>query len=147
MRASAGVTVLEAVAALALLVLLLAVAVPHLLPAPELEAGVAAREVATDMGLARQLAVSKRAAYVVEFRPPGGPYTSYTVRRDGGADEPDFPKPLPAGVVVNGPRVVRFVSSGAAEVGAPTADLTFVGGGATVWVRVTAATGYVRVLP
>jgi hypothetical protein len=51
-RASVGLTLVEAVAALALLALLLAVAVPNLLPAAELEARVAGRQVAADAFLA-----------------------------------------------------------------------------------------------
>ncbi len=151
MRASAGMTVLEAVAALALLALLLAVAVPNLLPAPELEVGVAARELAADMGLARQLAVSmgtsRDTTYVVEFRPPGGPYTSYTVRRDGEPDEPDFPKALPAGVVASGPPQIAFKRSGAVDDPGPVVEVILSSGSAAARVQVTTATGYVRVVP
>lgn len=148
MRASAGMTVLEAVAALALLALLLAVAVPKFLPAPELEVRVAARELAADMGLARQLAVSRGEPYVVEFRPPGGPYTSYTVRRGGGPDEPDFPKALPAGVVASAPSQVPFKPSGAVGIVGPVSvDVILTSGSASARVRVTVATGYVRVVP
>lgn len=147
MRASGGVTVLEAVATLALLALLLAVALPNLLPSPELEARVAAREVVADASLARQLALSRGTTYLVEFRPPGGPYTSYAVRADGGPDEPGFPKDLPAGVQVTGPEAIPFLPSGAAKLDAPQVELTFAGGGAAATVRVVAATGYVRVDP
>lgn len=148
MRASAGMTVLEMVAALALLVLLLAVAVPNLLPAPELDVRVAARELVGDMALARQVAVSKGRRYVVEFRPPGGPYTSYTVREDGGPDEPNFPKTFPAGVVANAPAQIPFEASGAVGIAGPVSvDVILSSGQAAARLRVTTATGYVRVVP
>lgn len=147
MRASGGITVLEAVATLALLALLLAVALPNLLPSPELEARVAAREVAADASLARQLAVSKAGTYLLEFLPPQGPYTSYTVRADGGPHEPGFPKELPPNVRVTGPEAIPFLPSGAAKLDSPQVEVTFAGGGAVVTLRVWQATGFVRVDP
>jgi type II secretory pathway pseudopilin PulG len=147
MRASGGVTVLEAVATLALLAFLLAVALPNLLPSPELEARVTAREVAADASLARQLAVSRGTTYLLEFRPPGGPYRSYTVRADGGTEEPGFPKDLPANVQVTGPEVIPFLPSGAAALDSPQVEVTFTGGAAVATLRVLQATGYVRVDP
>lgn len=150
-RASAGVSLAEVTASLALIALLLAVAVPNLLPAPELEVRVAARELVADMGLARQLAVSKGTTYVVEFRPPAGPcgpYTLYAVRRQGGPDEPDFPKALPAGVAASAPAQVPFKPSGAVGIVGPVSvDIILCSGPATSRVRVTLATGYARAVP
>jgi type II secretory pathway pseudopilin PulG len=142
-----GLTLVEAVAALALLALLLAVAVPNLLPAAELEARVAGRQVAADAFLARQLAVSTGESYVLEFRPSGGPYTSYAVRREAGPDEPDFPKELPPGVHVTGPERLRFLSSGEADLADAETSVTFAGGGVTVSMQVFRRTGSVRLVP
>lgn len=146
MRASAGLSFVEAVAALALLSVLLLVALPNLLPGPELDTKVAARELAADMGLARQLATSRKATFVVEFQPPGGPYTGYTLRQDGATDEPGFPKKLPPGVTAAGPEAVPFLPSGAAKLDAPSVDVVLSSGPVTAAVRVTAATGYARVV-
>lgn len=147
-RASAAVTVLETVAALALLALLLAVTIPSLLPPPELAVTAAARELAADTALARQLAVSKGVRYVLEFRPGSGPYTSYTVHMDGGPDEPDFPKALPTGVVASAPSQIPFKPSGAVDIVGPVSvDVILASGTASARVRVTVATGYARIVP
>ncbi len=146
-RADAGLTLVEAAAVLALLALLLMVAVPNLLPAAELEARVAARQVAADASLARQLAVSRGEAYVLEFRPSGGPYTSYAVRREAGPDEPDFPKEFPPGVHVTGPERIRFLPSGEADLAGTEASTNFTGGGVTVTMQVFRRTGSVRLVP
>lgn len=140
-------TILEAVVTLALVALLLAVALPNLLPSPELEARVAARELVADLNLARQLAVSHGEMYLVVFQPPGGPYTAYTVYKSGGADEPGFPKELPRGVQVTGPESIVFLPSGAAKLDEPQASWSFTGGSSTATVRVLAATGFARVDP
>ncbi len=145
-RADAGLTLVEAAAVLALLALLLMVAVPNLLPAAELEARVAARQVAADASLARQLAVSRGEAYVLEFRPSGGPYTSYAVRREG-PDEPDFPREFPPGVHVTGPERIRFLPSGEADLAGTEASTNFTGGGVTVTMQVFRRTGSVRLVP
>ena len=144
MRARGGMSVLEALAVLALLALLLAVALPRLLPPPELEARAVAREFASDAHLARQLAISKGVPFVVEFWVSGGRYSGYTVRAQGGPAEPDFPKPIPPGVLASGPQRVIFSPSGAADV---DAEITFRGGGAVARVRIFRATGYARVDP
>ncbi len=144
MRARHGMSALEALVTLALLFLLLAAALPRLLPPPELEARAVAREFASDAHLARQLAISKGVPFELEFQVSGGRYSGYTVRALGGADEPGFPKPIPPGIHVSGPQRVIFSPSGAANV---DAEITFRGGGAVTKVRIFKATGYARVDP
>ncbi|MCL6499862.1 MAG: hypothetical protein K6U07_07545, partial [Firmicutes bacterium] len=61
-----GLTFVETVAVLLLFSLLLVAAVPNLFPA-SVAVDVAARELVADMGLARQLAVSRGEAHLVEF--------------------------------------------------------------------------------
>lgn len=140
-----GLTVLEAVAVLVLLAVLLAAAAPQMFPGIAAVHG-AARELAADMALARQLAVSRGTPYVVEFRPSGGPYTSYTVRADGGPDEPGFPKEFPTGVSAQGSGAVRFLPSGATDLPSPWVDWELRAGPESLRVRVWAQTGYARVL-
>jgi prepilin-type N-terminal cleavage/methylation domain-containing protein len=138
-----GLTLLEAVAVLALLAVLAVLAVPNLFPAG-VAVQSAARELAADMGLARQLAVSRSVPYVVEFQPGGGPFTRYTVRPLSGTDEPGFPKALPEGVSASGPVVVRFLPSGRADLPSSWAEWQLVAGSESATVRVWAVTGYAR---
>ena len=77
----------------------------------------------------------------------GRPYRSYTVRADGGPEEPGFPKDLPANVQVTGPEVIPFLPSGAAKLDSPQVEVIFTGGAAVATLRVLQATGYARVDP
>ncbi len=127
----------------ALLGILLVAALPQLFVPDELDVEVAARQVASDLGLARRLAIARRGTFLVTFAPLGGPYTSYTVAPDGGAaPEPGFPKAIPPQVAVTGTGVVTFLSSGAATA---AALLNFQTGGATAQVDVVRTTGRARV--
>jgi Tfp pilus assembly protein FimT len=132
------VEVLVTVGVLAVLVL---TALPQLLVPVQVPAGQAARVVAADLGLARQLAIATRGNYVVAFSPAGGPFTSYTVAPQGGLPGPDFPKPLPAGVTVTGTQQITFAPNGSAS---SNATGTFADGAATAQVQVIAVTGFVQ---
>ncbi len=145
-REQGGLTFVETVAVLLFLSLLLVAAVPNLFPA-SVAVEVAARELVADMGLARQLAISRGEPYVVEFSPPGGPFTRYAVRRASGPDEPGFPKELPGGVTASGLGSVTFLSSGAAQVAAAWAEWLLDSGTESARVRLWAQTGYARALP
>lgn len=138
-----GFSLTEALVAAALLAVLLIAAVPYLATPDTLEVRAPARELAADLRLAQRLAIARRANFLVEFVPAGGPYTSYTVRQEGGAAEPDFPKTLPAGVTVTGPGQFAFRPDGSAAAGGTT---TLTAGVASANVEVTAATGRVRVV-
>lgn len=144
-KGQGGLTFAETVAVLLLISLLLVAAVPNLFPAV-VAVEAAARELAADMGLARQLAVSRGEAYVVEFGPPGGSFTRYTVRRGSGPDEPGFPKELPGGVTASGPASVTFLSSGGVQLAAAWVEWRVDSGSETVRIRLWAQTGYARVL-
>ncbi len=123
------------------LAVLLLTALPQLLVPVQITAGRAARGVAADLVLARQLAIAGRANYVVTFLPAGGPFTSYSVAPQGGAPGSDFPKTFPAGVRVTGTPQIIFAPDGSA---APNAALTFADGTATAQVQILAATGFVQ---
>jgi hypothetical protein len=123
------------------LVILLLTALPQLLVPVQITAGGAARGVAADLVLARQLAIAGRANYVVTFLPGGGPFTSYAIAPQGGTPGPDFPKTFPAAVQVTGTPQITFMPDGAAST---NATLTFADGAATAQVQVLAATGFVR---
>jgi len=83
---------------------------------------------------------------MLEFGPPSGPFTRYTVRRASGPDEPGFPKDLPAGLSVSGPGSVTFLPSGSAQVLGMWADWLLQSADESVTVRVWAQTGYARAL-
>lgn len=138
-----GLTLLETLAVLVLLAVLVAAAVPRVFPGG-MAVQTTARELAGDLALARQLAVSTGQPHTVEFRPPGGPYTAYTLRKDGGPDEPGFPKNLPRGVVAQGPGSVTFMPSGATDLDVPWADWQVSTGSDSATVRLWALTGYAR---
>ena len=123
------------------LVVLLSVALPQLLVPVQITAGGAARGVAADLVLARQLAISGRANYVVTLQPAGGPFTSYAVAPEGGSPGPDFPKTFPAGLQVTGTPQITFAPDGSAST---NATLTFAVGAATAHVQVLAPTGFVQ---
>ncbi len=139
---SLGVSLAEVLVAVGLLAVLSLIALPQLIVPAQVPAGQAARGVAADLALARELALAGRTSYVVTFSPPGaGPFTSYTVTRQGGAPAPDFPKVFPVGLTVTGTPQITFDPSGAAS---SDATLTLTGGPATAQVRVIGATGYVQ---
>lgn len=138
---AAGISFVEVIVAVSLLVLLLLVTLPQLTTPAEVEVRRAARLVAADLVMARRLAIARRRDYLVTFAPPGGPYTRYTVQPAGGQAEPDFPKTLPAGVTVTGTERLTFAPSGAADV---AALLRFSAGAVSGQVEVVAATGHVR---
>ena len=142
-RSSArGGSLAEVLVVMVLLGVLVLTAFPQLMVPGQIPAGLAARGVAADLSLARGLAIASRGNYLVTFTPPAGPYTSYTVAPQGGTAGPDFPKTVRAGVTVTGTQQITFTPNGAAS---PSATLTFIGGGATAQVSVTAATGFVQV--
>ncbi len=139
--ASRGASLVELLVALGLLAVVSLVAVPQLMVPAQVPAGQAARGVAADLALARQLAIAGRTSYVVTFSPGAGPFTSYTMARQGGSPAPDFPKVFPVGLTVTGTPQITFDPSGAASA---DATLTLTGGPATAQVRVVGATGYVQ---
>jgi len=136
-----GASLAEMLVLIAVLAVLVVTALPQLLVPDQVPAGRAARGVAADLGLARQLAIANRGNYVVAFTPAGGPFTSYTVAPQGGPPGPDFPKPIPAGVTATGTAQITFAPDGSAS---PSATLTFASGAATAQVQVVAATGFVQ---
>ena len=141
-RSSArGASLLEVLALVGVFAFLLLTALPQLRVPVQIPVGQAAREVAADMGLARRLAIARRANYVVTFTPGSGPFTAYTVAPQGGPPGPDFPKAFPAGVTVTGTPTITFAPNGAASA---NATLTFADGAATAQVQVLAATGFVQ---
>ncbi len=141
-RSSAlGASLVELLVMVAVFAVLVLTALPQLLVPVQVPVGRAARVVAADLGLARQLAIATRGNYVVAFAPAGGPFTSYTVAPQGGPPGPDFPKPLPAGVTVTGTQQITFAPNGSAS---SNATLTFADGAATAQVQVIAATGFVQ---
>lgn len=116
MRYSRGFSVVEVLATLGLIGILLLVAMPQLSVPDELEDLTLADQIATDLRLARQLAIAARTNYVLEFSPAAPPYTSYTVRAASAATpEPDFPKAIPGGVVVAGRQLFIFVPTGCVD--------------------------------
>jgi len=116
MRDPRGFTVVEVLATLGLLGILLLVAMPQLTAPDELEDLTLADQIATDLRLARQLAIAARVPYLLEFNPAAPPYTSYTVRAAASVTaEPDFPKDIPAGVTVGGRRQFIFLPSGCVD--------------------------------
>jgi prepilin-type N-terminal cleavage/methylation domain-containing protein len=137
-----GFSLIEVLVIVGVLAVLALLALPSLLIPPQLSAGVAAHQVAVDLGLARRLAIAGRVNYLVTFSPPSGPYTSYTVAPSGGPTGPDFPKAFPAGITVTGTQQITYLPSGAAT--AP-AMLTITDGAATAHIQVVAPTGYVQV--
>lgn len=141
-RSSArGTSLAEVLIVMVLLGVLLLAAFPQLMVPGQVPVGVAARKVAADLALARQLAIASRGNYVVTFTPSTPPYTTYTLIPQGGTAGPDFPKTFQAGVTVTGTQQVTFTPNGAAT---SSATLTFTGGGATAQVSVIAATGFVQ---
>jgi Tfp pilus assembly protein FimT len=141
-RSSArGSSFLEVLVVVAVLGVLVITALPQLSVPPQVPVGTAAREVAADLGLARQLAIAGRVNYVVAFTPAAGPFTSYTVAPQGSAPGPDFPKTIPAGVAVTGTQQITFAPNGSAS---SSATLTFTRAAATAQVQVVAATGFVQ---
>ena len=125
-RDPSGFTLVEVLAVLGLLGILLLITVPQLTVPGTLSASVVANQIAADLRLARQLAIAKRVCvggvncpgdnYALEFLPPAGPYTSYTLRNQSTlAVEPDFPKEIPAGVTVSGRQRFIFVPDGCVD--------------------------------
>jgi len=133
---------IEVLVMLGFVAVLLLVTAPQFVVPPQLPVGLAASQVAADLGLARRLAITSHLDYTATFAPSPGGFTSYTVAAAGGQPGPDFPKSFPAGVVVTGTQTITFVPSGATT--AP-AQLTFAAGGATAQIQVTTATGFVQV--
>lgn len=138
---SRGASLAEVLVAVGVLAVLSLIAVPQLMVPAQVPAGQAARGVAADLALARQLAIAGRTSYVVTFSPGTGPFTSYTVTPQGGAPAPDFPKVFPVGLTVIGTPQITFDPSGAAS---SDATVILTAGSATAQVRVVGATGYVQ---
>jgi general secretion pathway protein H len=137
-----GFSLIEALAVVAVVAVLVIVAAPRLVVPDTLQARSAARELAADLRLAQRLAIARRANYVLEFAPAGGPYTSYTVRVHGGPAEPDFPKVVSPEVVATGTQQFTFRPDGSPDTGGA---VTLASGGAAATVQVTATTGRVVV--
>lgn len=133
---------IEALAVAGVVAVLVIVAMPRLVVPETLQARAAARQLAADLRLTQRLAIGRRADYVLEFIPAGGPYTSYTVRLQGGQAEPDFPKAVPSEVGVTGTQQFTFGPDGSAAAGG---TVTLAAGGVSATVQVTAATGRVAV--
>ncbi|MGH2372162.1 MAG: hypothetical protein ACRDIC_01605, partial [bacterium] len=117
----------ELLAAFGVLAILILVAMPRLVLPETLNASAFARQVAVDLRLTQQLAMSRRVYYTLEFSPLAAPYTIYTVRNETTlVAEPDFPKQVPGGLTVSGRRVLTFYPSGGwgpyDGVGGPGAD-------------------------
>lgn len=142
-----GFSLIEALAVAGVVAVLVIVAMPRLVVPETLQARAAARQLAADLRLAQRLAIARRANYVLEFTPAGGPYTSYTVRLQGGAAEPDFPKIVPSGVGVTGAQQFTFRPDGSATAEGNVAGgtVTLASGGVSATVQVTGATGRVAV--
>ncbi|HET9001063.1 MAG TPA: GspH/FimT family protein [bacterium] len=138
---SRGASLAEVLVAVGVLAVLSLIAVPQLMVPAQVPAGQAARGVAADLALARQLAIAGRTSYVVTFSPGAGPFTSYTVTPQGGTSAPDFPKVFPVGLTVIGTPQITFDPSGAAS---SDATVILTAGSATAQVRVVGATGYVQ---
>ncbi len=80
-----GFTVLELMVAIGIATIVMAVAIPSFLSwLPTLRLSSAARQVATDLQVARMKAISQNAAYTVTFTQATGTYTYGTDSRDVG---------------------------------------------------------------
>lgn len=103
----------ELLAAFGILAILILVAMPRLVLPETLNASTFARQIAVDLRLTQQLAISSRVYYTLEFSPLAAPYTTYTVRNESTlVEEPDFPKQVPGGLSVSGARRFSFYPSG-----------------------------------
>lgn len=141
-RPEAGLSLIEGLVVVALLVVLAMVAVPRLAVPEPLQVRVQARELAADLRLAQRLAIARRANYVLEFAPAAPPYAQYAVRAEGGAPEPDFPKTLAPEVSVAGTLQFVFHPDGGAAAGG---TITVTSGATAADIQVNAATGRVTV--
>jgi len=147
MRASAGLSLVEALSVLALLVVLLAVAVPHLPPSPELSARAVARQLVADLYLSQRLSIARGEDYELAFATPP-PYQAYTVRNARTqVPEPDFPKQVPSEVQVTGPSGVYYTPPEGMVRLLGVGPITVRGGTQTVLIEVLEPSGYVRVTP
>lgn len=141
-RATAlGTSFIEVLVAVGVLGVLVLTVLPQFLVPVQVPVGHAARTVAADLSLARQLAIGARGNYVVVFSPAAGPFTSYSVGPQGGPPDPGSPKSLPTGVTVTGTQQITFAPDGSAS---PNAALTFTDGAATAQVQVLGPTGFVQ---
>ena len=103
----------ELLAAFGVLAILILVAMPGLVLPETLNASAFARQLAVDLRLTQQLAISRRVYYTLEFSPLAAPYSTYTVRNETTlVEEPDFPKQVPGGLSVSGARRFSFYPSG-----------------------------------
>jgi len=154
-----GFTIIEVLATLGLLGLLFLVALPQLTVPGTLDVAVLADQIASDLRLARQLAVSGwdpavgRVNYILEFSPAAPPYTGYTVRNAvTSADEPDFPKEIPSNVAITGRQRFIFTPSGCVDddgvgqtCGGTDGEVDLASGTDTARVRVFWYRGRIRV--
>ncbi len=152
-RNSSGFTLVEVLAVLGLLGLLMLATVPNLTVPGTLSASALARQIAVDLRLTRQLSIAKPVDHTLAFPPPTAPYTSYTVRNESTlAEDPDFPKAIPAGLTVSGRRRFTFASGGwgpydgSGGVGAD-GSVSVAAGGDTATVQVFWYNGRVKVSP
>ena len=138
-----GFSLTEALVVAALLAIVVMVAAPRLVVPEPLQAGTQARQLGADLRLTQRLAIARRANYVLDFTPAIPPYLTYSVRAQGGAAEPDYPKEISAGVTVSGPQQFVFQPDGTT---ATAGTVTLVAGSATATVQVIVPTGRVSVV-
>lgn len=82
---ASGFTVLELMVAIGIAAIVMAVAVPSFMSwLPTLRLSSAARQVATDLQVARMKAISQNTSYTVTFTPSNGTYSYSTDSRDIG---------------------------------------------------------------
>ena len=111
-RLDPGFTIIELIVVLALAAIVMAIALPGLiswLPTYRLSAG--ARQVASDLQLARMKAISQNTKFRLNFGSP--PSTSYTFEKDdGGFATESGPFSLPDGIKVIAVTASEFQSRG-----------------------------------
>jgi prepilin-type N-terminal cleavage/methylation domain-containing protein len=133
-----GLTLIELMAALGILGILIAVAMPKLLSTlPALRLNDAARQVATDLHVARMRAIAQNSSNTVTFNVSTGIYT-FTL----GTESIDIDQLYPGIAFSSVPANPIFTSRGTAST---TATITLSNGSATKQVEVTPV-GRIRIL-
>jgi prepilin-type N-terminal cleavage/methylation domain-containing protein len=138
MAKQAGLTVIELMAAIGIIGILVAVATPSLLSTlPGLRLNDAARQVATDLQMARMRAIAQNSSNTITFNTSTGTYT-FTL----GNESIDIDQLYPGITFSSVPANPVFTSRGTAST---TATITLSNGNATKQVEVTSV-GRVRIL-